>query len=181
MNEDNLIELNVNQIKFKKTKNMNNYHGKSYILFSNNLSKTEIKLKKVYLPFGIEIFNKKAILNVEIYPKKSNEENNMYAMLYSFENELKDKTKFPNDIKNEINELTYYNFMKSNNNNGYLIRTHMSPNPEIYAMIGKFKNALTSKDIKDVKCNIDLELGTFWINDVNYGITWFVKRIEVIM
>ena len=37
MNEDNLIELNVNQIKFKKTKNMNNYHGKSYILFSNNL------------------------------------------------------------------------------------------------------------------------------------------------
>jgi hypothetical protein len=63
---------------------------------------------------------------------------------------------------------------------GYIMRSYVFGSPEIFTMIGNYKNRLTSVDIKNTVSNVDLEMGTFWINDNNYGFIWYVKKIEVL-
>ena len=46
--------------------------------------------------------------------------------------------------------------------------------------IKNLKDKRTVLDIVKTRANIELELGTFWVNDNNYGFLWYVKRIEIL-
>jgi hypothetical protein len=177
---EGLIDISVSDLKFKKTMEKISEHKKNYIIFKSNTEKIKIKMDKVFLPFGVEIYNKRQILNIEIYPKKNNNHNNIHSMLFAFEQEFGDLNNIDWYVKQELDNISYHSFLKSNGYGGNHIRSYMSPNPEIFTMMGKYKQILSSKDLKGVYCNVELELGTFWINELHYGIIWYVKSIQVI-
>ena len=46
--------------------------------------------------------------------------------------------------------------------------------------INGFTSTMTLNDIKNTVANVELEFGTLWITDNNYGIIWTIKKIEVL-
>lgn len=172
--------LSVSTIKFKKTKDKLTEHKKNYIMSNWKGEKISIILNNVKIPFGYEKYNSANILNIEIEPKKSNEHTNIYAYIKAFENDFidQDNIKFE-ELSKEINGKGYYPNMRESKG-GYILRAYIFGSPSIYAMIGNFKNLLTSSDIKQTIANIKLELGSLWVNDNNYGFVYYVKEIEVL-
>lgn len=175
---DESIENFTTDVKQLKFKRIGVYGGiKKYMVF-NNESKMKIKIKDVYLPFGIETFNGNQILNVELYPKKSNVHNNIESLIYSFEETAKNKEFYQGDVKKNITECIFYNNLKCEDNKS-ILRTYVGNNMISYVMLGTYKTYVTSNDLKATTCDIEIELGGFWINDTTYGFTWYVKEIQV--
>jgi hypothetical protein len=56
----------------------------------------------------------------------------------------------------------------------------MSPNPDIYTFVGKFKENVTQSSLKGTFCNIELELGTLWINSTNFGVILYVRNVQIV-
>ena len=178
---ESLNDLSLKNLKFTKTKDKVGEYRKNYIITSIKTStQIQITLNDVTIPFGVEKYGSASILNVEISPKKNNEHYNIHAIINSFESEftnldlIKDKV-----LKTELEDKGYYQNMRESKD-GYIIRTHVLSMPEIYIMMGKFKNILTISDIKKTKANVILNLSLLWINENNYGIIWRIKEIEVL-
>ena len=168
-------EISIEELYFKKGKESADDFKKTYIP-SYRGKKPILILKNVLLPFGIEIFNKKKILNIEINPKAGNNHYNIYSLINNFEKNMADKTKFKNnDLCNDIDGKGYYQNMRKSVL-GYIIRTHLFGTPNVHSFIGQ----MTLNDITKVRANILIEFGCVWINENNYGIIWYVKDIEVL-
>jgi hypothetical protein len=179
---DNLIELELQKLKFSKLKSKTNVIN--YLITDYNNKKHSIILENVNIPFGIEKYEGRHILNIEISPKKNNKHNNYYSMISYFEKELTD----PENIKYEkilrsIENKGYYPNLRESKE-GYIIRTHTLHVPEVYVILNTKNGQIIDKrhidNVKQTKSNIELELGTFWITENNYGFTWFVKKIQIL-
>lgn len=177
--QNGLFDISVENLKFKKTKDKLSEHQKNYMIFTEH-GKPKIKLEKVFLPFGVEFYNKKQILNIELYPNKNNVHNNLYSLFLALEKEFSDKIIHNYELKNDIENLKYHSFLKQNSNSSFHIRTYMSPNPDVYTFIGKFKENVMQSSLKGTYCNIELELGTLWMNPTNFGIILYVRDIQII-
>lgn len=177
--QNGIFDIQASQLNFKKTKDKLSEHQKKYMIFNNN-GRPKIYLNSVFLPFGVEYYNKKQILNIELYPTKNNAHNNMYSLLRSLEEELSTKNINNYELKNNIQNLEYHSFLKQNSNSDIHIRAYMSVNPEIYTFVGKFKENVMQSNLKGSRCNIELELGTLWINETNFGIIFYAKSIQIL-
>ena len=172
--------LSVKNLKYKKSKEKSDGYVKTYSITSFDDARIKLKLSNVLIPFGIEKYNKKHILNIEIDPKKYNDHHNIKTLLSTFENEFIDISNIKYDIlAQDIDGKGYYGNMKESKG-GYIIRTNVFSNPEIFADIGGFRTELTSSSIVKSRANVDLELATLWITENNYGICWQVRRIEIL-
>ena len=144
-------------------------------------------MENVDIPFGVETYEKKNILNIEIIPKRSNQQYNYYAIISHFEKEMTDQSNFKYEkLSREIDGKGYYPNIRESKE-GYIIRTHIFHVPEVFIMssgkdknIKNIKDKRTLQDVSKIKANIELELGTLWITDNNYGYLWYVKRIEIL-
>jgi hypothetical protein len=165
-----LLDVNIKNIKFKKSSEKSKEYKINYILTYNN-KKPIIRLENVHIPFGCETYNGKQIINIEINSKKKHY--NEYAIINGFENQLA-------NISNYLDKDVIHYIENKESKLGHIIRTHVFFTPEIFCNIGGFKSTMTTNDIKNTMTNVDLELGTFWITDNNYGITWTIKKIEVL-
>lgn len=175
-----LSDLKLNFLKLKKTKDTIGSQMKTYTITNLKSEKIRVCLKNVFIPFGYETYDKKLVLNVEINPKKNNNHHNMYSSLTQFENEFIDKNNFYNDeVKKDIEGKGYYKNMRESKG-GFIIRSLVFGNPEIFTNAGIIRSLMTSKDIIKSVSNVELELGTLWITENNYGFTWYVKKIEVL-
>lgn len=174
-----MFDIDVKNLQFKKTKEKVSDYQKNYVILSEK-GKPTIHLEKVYLPFGAEYYNKKYILNIEMYPTKNNVHNNLQSLLLALEQEFSDKLIKSYELSQDIKDLTYHSFLKLNSNKSIHLRTYMSPNPEIYTYVGKFKENILQSSLQGTTCNIDLELGTLWMNGVNYGVIWYVKSVCIL-
>ncbi len=171
---EEFMTLMPSEMFFKKTKDAANYK-KNYII-SNNGKRITLKLNKINIPFGVESFNGKSILNIEIIPKTGNDHYNIHVAIQGFEKSLSNPEKFKdNSVKNDIDGKGYYQNMRKSKL-GYIIRTYIFTMPNVFSSLGK----MCLSDAKDVKANVLLELGTLWINENNYGILWYVKSIEIL-
>ena len=79
-----LVDVNIKNIKFKKSCEKIKEHKTNYII-SHNGKKPIVNIEKAYIPFGCEIYEKRQILNIEIDPKKHYD---VYAAINGFENQL---------------------------------------------------------------------------------------------
>jgi hypothetical protein len=173
-------KISVRQLRFKKTKDKLTEHKKNYIISDFSGNRVSVVLEKVIIPFGYESFNNKFILNVEINPKSGNSHYNIHSHISTFENDFVNPENINSEeIIKDIEGKGYYNNMRKSKG-GFILRAYVFGNPEIYMMSGKFKNLMTSADIKQTVSNVTLELGSFWVNDNNYGFIWYVKNIEVL-
>lgn len=177
------LDLDMKKLKFIKSKDSIEKNFRTYCIISEDGTKPVAKLNNIFIPFGCEIYNNKTILNIEINPEKNNDHHNILSLMMAFEKEF--STALPEIIP--VDNTEYYSNIKESKC-GYMLRCSMFGNTEIFTTIntgkGKMKRKtkilLTSKDIVKSISNIEMELGTMWISDKNYGFTWCIKKIEVV-
>lgn len=171
-NLDQLSNSKFDELIFMKTKSKKDKIN--YLILDKNKKKIKIHLKNVQIPFGFESYNNLQVLNIEILPQKSNDHFNIKALVSSFEDEFK------NNKISFIGSREYYpNIRENKEKNGNLIRSYVYKSPEIFCNTKEnFKIFLTSNNIIRSRSNVELELGTLWMTDNNYGIIWNVKSIE---
>ena len=140
-----------------------------------------LKLNNIYLPFGKVVYNSKEIINIELI-NSNNEHNNYLSFLLKLEERIKNK-----NITADINVLqlmvnkTFIPTLKESKL-GYILRTHLSNSTEIYIeKKDKSKFLITSDNLKNSECDINLILKGIWINnDINsYGLLWEINDIKV--
>jgi hypothetical protein len=147
-------------------------------------SKIIIEIPSCYMPFGIEKYNNKEILNIYIDTKKSNEIYNSYVDIKSFENAFdtirtkNEEIKLPDGFLKEIESSTFYHNIISEKI-GEKMRLHVKKNLEIFKMENGKKILLTSADIKGKNAKLRIELNSIWIHGGNYGLVWYVNQIEM--
>lgn len=166
--------LKFTNLKFKKEKDKIGEYNKSYSIHSNDNKKIILNLQNIIIPFGVENYKSSKILNIDIDVKKNEEHLLYFNMINELENEL--RTHFIDPL---FEHKKYVSCLKEHTN-GFTLRTHIYTKPEIYIMLGKYKNSLSFSELKRSIANIDIELSLVWLFDDKYGIVWTVKNIEVL-
>ena len=172
------MDINVKYIKFIKTS------SKKRDCYAINYKHKSIKLniKKCYIPFGAEKFNNRYVVNIEIKPDKSNDHYNVYQTIKELENKLKNLPEdeyCPEELKNDIENKSYYKNIKKRSSS-YLVRCYILGTPEIFRELYGDRINLTIADIKETISDIELELGILWINNEEYGILWYIKKMNLL-
>ena len=86
---------------------------------------------------------------------------------------------FLNCHQNLINKIFLPTFKKSKL--GYLLRTHLLSNTEIYILKkNNDKLLIDSSNLNNSTCNLSLLLKGMWITESNYGLYWEINSIQVL-
>lgn len=159
-NTNNITDININNISvFKLTK--------SFYNLCHNQKNINIIINNAFIPFGIEKYNDKIILNVELLD--NNDNNNIVSKLESLESEI--KKYFKNyGIMNTIKKSKL----------GHIIRTHYLKSTECYILKKNGeKMMIDESNLQNAECNINLLIKGIWINDNNYGLYITVNSIKI--
>ena len=141
---------------------------KSFRIRYSGVNKVILNIKDVYSPFGIEKYNKKDILNLEL-TSNTNDSHNMTVILKELDNYFKNLS---ND-KKELNELNYTSPIKIIGEKKIQIRTHLAKKLNIKT------NDQKNIEIKNKKFNIELEFSSIWIYNENFGLVLTVNTIDL--
>jgi hypothetical protein len=171
---DDDFSFKISNLKFKKAKDKIGEYNKSFSIYSTENKKILMQLKNVVMPFGLEKYKSSNILNINIDSEINDEHIIYYNLINSLENELKHL------VIDKTFENKKYSCCLKKTINGFILRTHIYKKPDIYIMLGKYKNSLTFAELKKSTANIDIELSLVWLFDDKYGILWTVKNIEII-
>lgn len=191
-NKTNNNETNDNKetsFILKKAKTTGNYSilRKARINGLDTLQRVKYTMYNAYLPFGKEDYNDNVILNAII-----NDSNNLnYNMLFTL-NRIARTFDELNTIdtckhKYNIDNKQFFPFIKAlpsdENNNTvkqYSIRLYFKYGAKITH--AKFVGELSADQLKGKTCNINIDLGSMWVNDSSmmYGINIFISHITVL-
>ncbi len=172
-NIQDIIELNSKELKCV-------LKNKKFINVFCPLETIRIKLENIFIPFGVETYNNKYILNIE-FENKSNIHNNYLSTLTNLENKIINKI-----YKTEVNIescLVNKKFITSLKPSvlGNILRTHISDTTNIYILKkDSSKMQLDKENLKGTSVNIELTLKGIWINDETYGFYWNVGNVQII-
>lgn len=156
----------INKIEFQiKTKTFIN------VLSENK--KIKFTLNNIVIPFGVEIYNQKEIVNLEIQPK-NNETYNYISIIESIENKIKNSSLDMIKNKNLITSIKDSKY-------GKILRTHLIKDPEIYIKSkSDTKINLMKTNLKNSESNVNISLKGIWIKDESYGLYWYLSECEII-
>ena len=156
----------INKIEFQiKTKTFIN------VLSENK--KIKFNLNNIVIPFGVEIYNQKEIVNIEIQPK-NNESYNYISIIESIENKIKNSSLVMIKNKNLITSIKDSKY-------GKILRTHLIKDPEIYIKSkSDTKINLMKTNLKNSESNVNISLKGIWIKDESYGLYWSLSECEII-
>lgn len=173
----------LSKITFKKNK-------KNFIININD-KKHIIKSCSCYIPFGVELFKKNKILNLELSDKYNNNfVQNFKAQIFNIDsiaknlnNEEYKKEKnisdIPEDLLYIIKDLQYQSFIKPSKL-GILIKTSINSDIEIYKIVDEQKVYIAETDIKNYACIAELEVAELWYNNKNYGVNLIIRELQVL-
>jgi hypothetical protein len=169
------IELNNKQIKcLPKNKKFIS------IILTYSSQIVKIKLNNIFIPFGVEKFNNKHILNLE-FDKNINTHNNYISVLSSLENKINNKI-YDTEINVEsilVNKLFTTSLKESIL--GHILRTHITDSTEIFILKKDLsKMPIDKENLKGTNVNIELTLKGLWVNDEKYGLYWNINNIQII-
>lgn len=156
---------------------------------NNKVQRAKYTINGIYLPYGCEEYNDNLIIN-GIIDDSTNINHNLIVIL----NKIIDafsllKHTDSGKYKYSINDKTFFSFIKKiddNNDdtkreiNKYQIRTYVKYGAKVTH--SKFVGELAYDQLKGKKCNMDIELGSMWVNNktMHYGINIFVTHIKVL-
>ena len=147
--------------------------NKTFINVLTDNKKIKFTLNNVVIPFGVEIYNQKEIVNIEIQPK-NNELYNYISIIESIENKIKTSTI---DILKNKNLIPTIKDSKY----GKILRTHLSNDPEIYIKSkSDSKINLMKTNLKKSESNVTISLKGIWLKDESYGLFWSLSVCEII-
>lgn len=140
-----------------------------------------------YIPFGKEEYNNKMILNVIIYDS-NNLNYNLIVTLNRIVNTFKELKNLKNSsYKYLLNDKTFFSFIKEVNDNDvnvngkkYSLRLYFKYGSKISH--AKYVGELTCDQLKGKRCNINIELGSLWINESTsmYGVNVHITHITIL-
>ena len=179
--EDNILfyEFNLNKLVFQKKR-------KTYFIYEfDNFKTRNIKFKSVrmHIPFGIEKYNSKFILNLEFYDYDKN--NYTYNQIMEIKNlelyfkDLLDK-KISLSLKEDLENKTFCSSIKERKNS-FLLRTHLKVQKK--NIISEFKKKdkfIELNSLKNSYGQFQIELKSLWISKDQYGLVWVIKQGEII-
>ena len=157
-----LLDIKLNDLQIyhsgKKYYNINDNTGKQLVI--NNLN--------AHLPFGVEKYNDKILLNIELLD--TNENNNVISTIESIEKFI--AKKFPN--------LGLSSCIKKSKL-GHTIRTHFLKNTECFILKKNQEKMLIDEiNLKLADSEINLTIKGIWTNDNSYGLYIIVNSVKVI-
>lgn len=169
------IELNNKQIKcLPKNKKFIS------IILNNSSQIIKIKLDNIFIPFGVEKFNNKLVLNLE-FDKNINTHNNYISVLSSLENKINNKT-YATEINVEsvlVNKVFTSSLKESIL--GSILRTHITDSTDIFILKKDLsKMPIDKENLKGTNVNIELTLKGLWVNDEKFGLYWNINNIQII-
>ena len=150
--------------------------------------------KNVYLPFGREEYNEKIIINAIIDNSNNYNRNLIITLNQIAETFIQLKDTDLGKYKYGIDDKTFFSFMKETDdyNNKkesdenaqdtikkYQIRTYLKYGAKVTH--SKFIGELNYDQLKGKNCNLNIELGSLWINNESkhYGINIYITHITV--
>ena len=147
--------------------------NKSFVNVLTENKKIKFILNNIVIPFGVEIYNQKEIVNLEIQPK-NNESYNYISIIESIENKIKTSNL---DILNNKNFITSIKDSKY----GKILRTHLISDPDIFIK-SKTDNKinLMKSNLKNSQSNVTISLKGIWIKNESYGLLWSLSECELI-
>jgi|AntRauTorckE6833_2_1112554.scaffolds.fasta_scaffold25759_3 hypothetical protein len=181
---------NKNFYNINLNRNRNNYKisfGKS--IFNNE--KLILKSPIMSVPFGVEKYLSKLILNLEFTNKdKNNEMNNFYATLKQIDNfmyrlswdeELINESGVSIQFVKDIYKKQYVSCIRNRNKYDSLFRTHIrktknSQTTEFYRIEDNNRIYLLNDEIHKQAGEFEIELDFVWITKDSYGLTWYIKN-----
>lgn len=157
----NIVNINYDMLNIYRV-------NKKYYNLTYNNEQITIKNLICYIPFGIEKFNDKILLNIELLD--TNDNNNILSKISSIENDI--IKKFPN--------LGLLSCVKKSKI-GHLLRTHFIKSTESYILKkNNEKIFIHESNLNLADCEIDLTLKGIWTNDNNCGLYFVINSIKVI-
>ena len=154
--------------------------NKKFINVLDGSQIVKLTLNNVLLPFGVEKYNDKNIINLEL-ENNNNTHNNYISVIDAIENKVKNKD-INIDInchQNLINKTFLPTFKKSKL--GYLLRTHLLSNTEIYILKkNNDKMLIDSSNLSNATCDLTISLKGIWIKDDSYGLYWSLSECEIV-
>jgi hypothetical protein len=135
---------------------------------NKKVSKMTFKLNNVKMPFGVEKYNNKNIINLE-FTNENNDDSNDYSKICLFDKYMKNLSeessvfKLPNELLELIKTKQYMPIIKQRSKNYKpLLRTHVK---------GKLTEEIEgSKE----KISVDIELGQLWTTQYHYGVIFYI-------
>jgi hypothetical protein len=159
---------------FKKNKNNN------YTILSKRGKRIRFKLKGIYIPFGIEQYNDKSIINFLLDPSKQKDNNN-HNNIVNLKKYIKYFIKLKDEQYFDFEDKDFYNFLTEEDNDRLLLRTYLGNGIRITK-----KNLIGEYDIKTISLknkivNVKFEFGSLWYNNSikKYGINIFATDIII--
>jgi hypothetical protein len=166
-------------LKFNQDEKINSIEvinlTKTFIIITLNKQIFDMKLDLISIPFGVEEYQGKQILNIEVDNEKHN---NYLSRLEFIENKI-EQADFDPNIINILKNKTFTPTIKTSLK-GKTIRTHLMKNTDIYI---KLKNGnkmnIDYTNLKNSTANVLIELKGIWVTGTNFGLYWNVKDINV--
>lgn len=142
-------------------------------------NKIRVTTPIISIPFGFETYQKKEILNLLI-DDDDNDKHNFIHYITELEQYLQNpKYNMHPNYNGDINNKTFINTLRKNNNNkNYILRINAknSDNVDIRDKNGKL---VFKHDIIHKNCKCIIELSNVWIYGDNYGLVWNLSNIIV--
>ena len=156
--------------RFDKTKILIQSDKKNFRIRYNCVDNLAFKIKEVYSPFGIEKYNNKDILNLELV-NDSNINNNLISLIKEIDNYFSEL----HITNTNFTDLNYMSPIKNISENKIQIRTHVSNKLKIKTK----KDSPYNIVIKNNRFQIELEFSSIWVYNMNYGIVLTVNVIDM--
>lgn len=175
----------LNKLRFIQQQNKNTFKI-MYLNAEDQYKKIIYKTPIVNIPFGVEKYNFKDIINVEFTNLKgSNEVYNFYTQIKQIDEFLTNLNKEDNkdthsvdfinnlnyELVNNIKGKTYISCIRENKKYDPMLRTHVRKTKKmIKSKVYKNKKEFPILSMKRDKGFFTIELGSLWISDDSYGI-----------
>ena len=143
---------------------------KNYRIRYSAVDKLIINISNAYSPFGIEKYNKKDILNIEL-TNNSNINNNIISLIKEIDNYFLNL----GEIKSEFKNFIYTSPIKNISDEKINIRCHLSNKLKIKTK----DNNPESFILKKKNFKIELEFSSIWLFNESYGIVLTINSIDL--
>ena len=167
----------------KQKKSKNKYI--IYALLKGKFIPLKLKLTKIKIPFGLENYNRKYIINAEFL--KTNLGENQHKKIILIDKFMKNISKNPETLKKisvefklHIKGKQYVTCLREKVGCNPLLRLHTKmKGKNIVTTVCKNKEPYSILDLKGKICDVEIEFTSIWVTDWNWGFVININTIDI--
>ena len=187
--EDKPIAFNVGNYNFsylRYVRDKKNYKVFTKDFNTNKYSRMRFVTPNMFIPFGLESYQKKAIVNIE-FPKNDNFSNNFLGDIQQIDKfflGLKSESfrefyrlQIPKDLIDNIEKKLYVSCLRQKDGFQPMLRTHAKTKGVSIQSVfyDSSQNVVPIGEIKKRYAKLTLEIGPIWYTNTSYGIVLYLN------